>query len=54
MEKCMFQDCLFEATKIVPCEIGMSGKHMDVHVCEVHYDLLFNKSVNVSMELKED
>lgn len=49
----MFQDCPFEATKIVPCEIGMTEEHIDVHVCKVHYDLLFNGSVNVSMELKE-
>lgn len=52
--KCMFQDCQFEATKIVPCKIGMTEEHIDVHVCKVHYDLLFNKSVNVSMELKEN
>lgn len=52
--KCMFQDCQFEAAKIVPCKMGMTGEHMDIHVCKVHYDLLFNGSVNVSMELKEN
>lgn len=52
--KCMFQDCSLEATEIVPCEIGKTGENMDVHVCKVHYDLLNNKSVSVSMEIKEE
>lgn len=50
----MFQDCQFDATKIVPCENVMTGEHVDVHICKVHYDLLFNKPVSVSMEIKEE
>ncbi len=52
--KCMFQNCPLEATKIVLCEMGMTREHIDAHVCKVHYDLLLNGTVNVSMEIKED
>lgn len=48
--KCMFQDCLSDATKIIPCKMGMTGEDIDIHVCKVHNDLLFNQ-VKVSMEL---
>lgn len=49
--KCMFQDCPFDATKTVPCEIGITGEHMDVHVCEFHYGILMKKEPMVSMEI---
>ena len=52
--KCMFQDCPLDSTKIVPCKIGITEDSIDVYVCKNHYDLLFNKCVNVSMELKEE
>lgn len=52
--KCMFQDCPFDSTKIVPCEIGTTGEHVDVHVCNFHYDVLFDEPISVSMEVKEE
>lgn len=52
--KCVFQDCQLEATETVSCKIGMTKQNVIVHVCKFHHDLLFDNSVSVSMELKED
>lgn len=52
--KCMFQDCPFDSTRMVNCKIGTTGEDVDVHICKFHYDVLFNKSVSVSMEVNAE